>query len=384
MIGVVGFGRMGSGIALVFALKGHTVRAYDSADPNCERGLRSVASACEWLAKRSASVDCDAALRNIRCADSVASAASGADLVMEAVPEDLAIKMAVIEEASKAEERAIITSNTSGLPITLLQRRAVGPGRVAGFHWFNPPYVMALVEVVRGGETDVEVLDRLVEVARSLDKEPVLVMRDVRGFIANRVYRAVRYQAAALFRRGIYGVREIDSALRYRAGFPMGVFELMDYAGSIEIEYYDGARYDEVKSQYPDWEPSPGYERAFKYAWELFAEMYRAGRLGVKTGVGFYTYPGPGTYRKPDLGEEEGSRVDLEMLVAPAVNEALRLIGMGITDRDSVVKAVSLGFNIKTDLFSLVGDLEAALGRARAVLPELEEFYRPALQAGTN
>ncbi len=378
MIGIVGFGRMGSGIALVFALKGHTVRAYDSADPNCERGLKSVAGACEWLAKRSASIDCDTALKNIRCADGVSSAVSGAELVVEAVPEDLAIKVAVIEEASRADERAIITSNTSGLPITLLQRRAARPRRIAGFHWFNPPYVMALVEVVKGEETDAETVDRLVSVARSLDKEPVLVMRDVRGFIANRVYRAVRYQAAALFRRGIYGVREIDSALRYRAGFPMGVFELMDYAGSIEIEYHDGARYDEVRSQYPEWEPSPGYERAFKYAWELFAEMYRAGRLGVRTGVGFYTYPGPGTYKRPELAEEEGRRVDVEVLVAPAVNEALRLIAMGISDRDSIARALSLGFNIRADVFGLVGDLPAALERARRLLPELEEFYRPA------
>jgi len=277
-IGVVGAGTMGSGIAQVAAQNGHAVLLYDVSREFAERGLDKIRSvlARSVEKKRLEPAEAGAVLGRV-VPTAALNALSAAHLVIEAAPEDLALKRDLFAQLDTlCPPESILTSNTSSLSIAALSGATKRPDKVAGLHFFNPPALMALVEVIRGEGTSDATLTTLVAVARRWGKTPV-VARDTPGFIVNRVARPFYLEALRLLGEGVADAATIDRLVR-AGGFRMGPFELMDLIGidvnfavtqSMYRAFFDDARY----------RPHPIQQR-----------MVESGRLGRKAGRGFYEY----------------------------------------------------------------------------------------------
>jgi enoyl-CoA hydratase/3-hydroxyacyl-CoA dehydrogenase len=223
-------------------------------------------------------------------------------------------------------------------------------------------------------------VEALKGLATKLGKEPIVV-KDVRGFLANRLMRTLRYHAMILYMKGMYKVVEMDSALIYKFGLPMGIFYLTDFTGGVQLEYDESKSYFQMKRLYPEFEPNPGYEKAFLESLKLMEMMVKEGRTGVRAGKGFYDYP-PGK-TKPDIPKEAGEGVELVHLISPLVNHAMFMVREGIADRESIDRALKLGFNWKYGVFEYY---EQKLTREEVLrsleylamkVPELREFYSP-------
>ena len=382
---IVGFGTMGSGIAEVFALNGYEVNAYDAYKDVIPRSLESIRwSLGKLREKGSLREDIDTIMRRIHVFDNLSNAAKDVDLVIEAVFEDPKVKHQVYKELENyVGKNVIIASNTSGIPITYLQSVLQNKGRFAGFHWFNPPVLMRLVEVIKGKDTSDETANTLMDLARRVGKEPILVRRDVRGFIANRVFGVLSTQAFILYMRGIYDYKAIDSALIYKLGLPMGVFALTDFTGGIKLSYESRNLLEEIDRVAPETEPSKGLAKARAFVFSLIEKMYKEGRIGIRTGKGFYEYPEPGKWVRPDIPRELADSVNLLDLLAPMVNESLRMERLDICARSDIDKALKLGYNWPRGLFEIYGkeftamDVINALQKLSNLIPDLREFYEP-------
>ncbi|MFC9833688.1 3-hydroxyacyl-CoA dehydrogenase family protein [Rhodococcus sp. NPDC127530] len=277
---VVGAGAMGSQIALVAAFAGHRVRLVDldaEGLTRAERQLRDRMTA--QIAKGRRTVEeVSGAFARLDLHTDLAVAADRVDLVIEAVVEDLEIKRHLFATLGElVAPHTILASNTSSFVPSRLADAAEHPQRFVNLHFFNPALVMKCVEVVRGPETSVDVLTRSVAFVESLGKQPVVLEKEINGFVANRILNAVRDEAIRLYEGGYASVESIDLACRTALGYPMGPFELMDLTG-IDIGYRTKkARYAETGD--PGDLPS-----------RTVTELVEAGHLGRKSGRGFYTY----------------------------------------------------------------------------------------------
>lgn len=278
---VVGSGLMGSGIAAQAALAGFLVTLEDVNEALVARGLENARRALDHAVRKGtvSPPDHDAALGRIETAIGLRRADS-AEIVVEAVPEELAIKHAVFRELDAATSpRALLASNTSSLPITSIAKVVKDPGRVVGIHFFNPVLQMELVEVIPGALTRPEELARATEFARALGKT-VVGSKDSPGFVTSRAVAVLLNEAAWMLYEGVATREDIDAA--YKLGFhhPMGPLELLDLVGidtalSILDVLWDGFH-------------DPKYR-----ACPLLRTMVESGQLGRKTGAGFYRYPPP-------------------------------------------------------------------------------------------
>ncbi|MDR5684285.1 MAG: 3-hydroxyacyl-CoA dehydrogenase NAD-binding domain-containing protein [Armatimonadota bacterium] len=277
-VGVVGAGTMGSGIAHVCAVCGCDVVLYDTTEEFLRRGLYRIARQMDDAVSRnrlSASARDAARARIVPTLD--LNAFAGCDLVIEAAPEDLAIKQEIFRTLDALADDAILASNTSSLSITELAAVTRRPGRVAGLHFFNPAHILPLVEVVRGEATSDETVAALVAFCRRIEKTPV-VAADTPGFIVNRVARPFYGEALRIVGEGLADVATVDSAVRDGGGFRMGPFELMDLIG-IDVNFAVTRSVYEAFFGEPRYRPHPIQRR-----------MVASGRLGRKTGRGFYEY----------------------------------------------------------------------------------------------
>ncbi len=282
---VVGAGVMGRGIALASARAGYATRvlepsasAAESARADIERTLARSVERGETTADAA-----DAALARLTWAAD-AGAASGSDLVIEAVPESVELKAEVYRSlAPHLAQDAVIATNTSSLGITELAATSDRPSRFLGMHFFNPVHRMRLIELVRGRETSEEALSRAEEVARAMGKETVLV-RESPGFVTTRINALIGNEAFAMLEAGIASARDIDKALKLGLNHPMGPFEMIDLVGLdtrlFILEYLHHTLGEKYR-------PNP-----------LHVEYVKAGRLGRKVGRGVYEYPSePGAAR---------------------------------------------------------------------------------------
>lgn len=277
-IGVAGAGTMGAGIAQVAAQAGHQVLLYDVQEAFVERGLANIVSALDKLAAKGKLTAEEAQAAIGRLAPCTEAQDLGAcDLVIEAAPEDLAIKQALfgaVEAAAGPD--CILASNTSTLSIARIAAGLKRPERVCGMHFFNPAPLMPLVEVIRGPATLPEVAETVAALAKAWGKTAVAAA-DRPGFIVNRVARPFYGEALRALGEGLAGADAIDRLAR-DAGFPMGPFELMDLIG-IDVNYAAASSVYEGFFQDPRFRPHP-IQRA----------MVESGRLGRKTGQGYYRY----------------------------------------------------------------------------------------------
>jgi 3-hydroxybutyryl-CoA dehydrogenase len=275
---VIGAGTMGHGIAHAAIAGGYRTRMYDVSDEAVGKGRiaieRIVAKSVE-LGKLSAA-DAGATLERLSTTTSLADAVQDADLVIEAAPERIDLKLALFGEIEQyAPAAAVIASNTSALSITELAGSLKDPARVAGMHFFNPVHRMKLIEIVRALESAPATLEAIEETARRMGKETVLV-RESPGFITTRVNAGLGNEAFYMLMEGVASARDIDKALKLGLNHPMGPFELVDLVGldtrlSI-LEYLQ-------RSMGEKYRPCP-----------LLAQYVKAGRLGKKVGKGVYEY----------------------------------------------------------------------------------------------
>jgi 3-hydroxyacyl-CoA dehydrogenase len=302
---VVGAGTMGHGIAEVAAIAGYKVYVADINDEILRSALEKIRWSLSKLAEKGQIRESvDAVMSRISTlvsvkpdgsfSDELARAASEADMVIEAIPEKLEMKQALFRFIDQHRKgRIIMATNTSSLPITEIAAATTAPELVVGMHFFNPPPLVPLVEVIRGERTADEVVQAVVETAKRMGKQPVLVNKDVPGFIVNRVLARFMNTACWLVAKGKATIQEVDATVRYTLGLPMGAFELADYSG-IDVFYLIAVAMS---------------QRGFKQTpCPLIEQMYKANRLGMKTGIGFYQYPKPGAYARPEIPRDLAAR----------------------------------------------------------------------------
>jgi 3-hydroxybutyryl-CoA dehydrogenase len=270
---VAGAGQMGGGIAQVVAASGRGVTLYDSLPGAGERALERMRGSLEKLAEKGAPHDPDEVLARVELADDLVSA----ELLIEAIVEDAAEKEALFERADGVmPPGAILATNTSSIPITRLAAATRRPDRVVGMHFFNPVPLMALVEVIRGLETSEDTAEAIAELARELGKTPAEA-RDFPGFVANRILMPLINEAAHALMAGVAEVEAIDTIARLGLNHPMGPLALADLIGLDTCVAVMEVLHDGLGD--PKYAPCP-----------LLRQYVQAGRLGRKSGRGFYDY----------------------------------------------------------------------------------------------
>jgi 3-hydroxybutyryl-CoA dehydrogenase len=275
---VLGTGTMGQGIAQVAAQGGHTTRLYDKAEGRAAAAVSSIAAQLEKLVAKGklSAGDRAAALNRLSAAVSPADACSGSDVVIEAVPEDMSLKVAVLEAVlPSAAPGVIVASNTSSLSITELGARLKVPERTIGLHFFNPPPVMELVEVVRGLGTSEDTLERALGFVRGLRKTPIVV-RDFPGFATSRLGVILGAEAMRMLESGVASAEDIDRGMELGYRHPMGPLKLTDLVG-LDVRL---AILEHLQREIGEQFRPPAILRT----------MVRAGKLGKKTGEGFYRW----------------------------------------------------------------------------------------------
>jgi 3-hydroxybutyryl-CoA dehydrogenase len=377
IVGIVGAGTMGAGIAQIGLEHGHEVVLYDVDEEAIERGRLRVR---EGLARRAAKLDLDAdsiddwvdgRLAGLRQAEALVSLASQTDVVIEAALEHLPLKQDIFRALdAEADPDAILATNTSALRVADVAALATRRERILGLHFFNPAPVMALVEVVVTPETDPAVIERAELLLRSWDKTPVR-SADQPGFIVNRVNRPFTIEALRLVEAGEASVEAVDAAIR-DAGFPMGPFELMDLVG-IDVNLaaargvWDGlGRPDRLR-------PSAIQER-----------LVEQGRVGRKSGLGFYRYEAG---RREAVATEFAQAASTlvpssiaERIILAVVNEAWHALGDGVASTSDIDLALRLGAAHPIGPFERTDSLggAGAVAAALEVLAASDDRFAPA------
>jgi len=278
-VAVLGAGTMGRGIAQNAASSGCRVRLFDSSPQAAEAGRDGVDASLARLVEKArlTAVQADQILARIETAAGRAAAVAEADVVVEAAPEDLSLKRTLFAALAKeAPPHAVLGSNTSSLSITRIAEGSGAEARVIGLHFFNPVPVMTLLEVVRGKQTSDETLQRALEFARTLGKEPIVV-EDSPGFATSRLGVLLGLEAMRMLQEGVASAADIDKAMELGYRHPMGPLRLTDLVGlDVRLSIAEHL-HKELKSA--AFEPP-----------QLLREMVKAGKLGRKSGQGFYRY----------------------------------------------------------------------------------------------
>jgi 3-hydroxybutyryl-CoA dehydrogenase len=280
---VIGAGTMGNGISHVFAMKNYKVNLVDVSQEVLDKAFSTISLNLERMIKKEMITEADkkATLGNITLSTELKPAIRDADLVVEAATEKVDLKLNIFRQINElAPSNAILATNTSSISITKIASVTSRPSQVIGMHFMNPVPVMKLVEVIRGYATSDSVTDKVMEVSKDLGKIPVEV-NDYPGFTANRILMPMINEAIYSLYEGVAGVQEIDTVMKLGMAHPMGPLQLADFVGldvclAILRVLHDGFGN-------PKYAPCP-----------LLVNMVTAGKLGVKSGEGFYFYR-PGT-----------------------------------------------------------------------------------------
>jgi len=285
-IAVLGAGLMGHGIAQVAAqVGGFEVSILDINQDLVDKGMRMIgASLAKFVEKGKLTAEqADATMRRIKPTLDLAEAVSGCKLVIEAATEEPKLKLDLYRRiAELVGTDAIVASNTSSISITLLASVTKNPARVCGMHFFNPPQLMSLVEIIRGNKTSDSTVEEVRNFARAMGKETVVCRKDSPGFLVNRVLVPALNEAVFLIQEGVASTEDVDKAIKLGLNWPMGPLQLLDYVGldtTLNISQVFMEEFQDSK-----YRPSP-----------LLKEMVRARKLGRKTGEGFYRWGSPGS-----------------------------------------------------------------------------------------
>jgi 3-hydroxybutyryl-CoA dehydrogenase len=277
-ITVIGSGTMGHGIAHAAMMAGYDTVMYDVAPAAVEKGRRAIDGILDTGVELGKITEAAAAAAKtrVRTTTSLADALDGSRFIIEAAPEQIALKLALLAEIEKlAPSDAVVASNTSSLSLTEMAAVLARPGRLAGMHFFNPVHKMKLVEIVRALESSDETLGAIADVAHRMGKETVVV-RDSAGFVTSRVNAMIGNEAFYMLQEQVASARDIDKALKLGLNHPMGPFELVDIVGlDTRLSVLEFLH----KSLGEKYRPCP-----------LLVQHVKAGRLGKKVGRGVYDY----------------------------------------------------------------------------------------------
>ncbi|HEX8025849.1 MAG TPA: 3-hydroxyacyl-CoA dehydrogenase NAD-binding domain-containing protein [Candidatus Limnocylindrales bacterium] len=385
-VGIVGAGTMGAGIAQVALEGGWDVVLHD---PQPGATARARSRIADGLARRAAKLGADAdgiddwvggRLAGLSVVPSVAAIAAESQLVVEAALEDLELKRGIFRELDAAADAGtILASNTSALSIAKIAEATRRPERVVGLHFFNPAPVLPLVEVVATAATEDDVVSRAIGFVEGWGKTPIRCA-DSPGFIVNRVNRPFTLEPLRLVHAGVATIETVDAAIT-EAGFPMGPFRLMDLIG-IDVNLAAARGLWEGFGRAPRFRPSPIQE-----------ELVAAGRLGRKTGEGFYRYGDGGAVLgtaarfagplrpRPGVEPIEPEAIS-ERVILAIVNEAYRALGDRVATAGDIDLAMRLGANHPFGPFAWAGETglqEVALG-LDGLSDEDADTFRPALE----
>jgi enoyl-CoA hydratase/3-hydroxyacyl-CoA dehydrogenase len=355
-ITVLGAGTMGHGIAEVAALAGYEVNLRDINEELVSDGYEQIEWSLDKLAEkdRISEAERDAAKDNVTPLVDLETAVEDADVVIEAIVEEMSIKQEVYEELDEyAPDQTIFASNTSSLSITDLSEVTDRPEQFCGMHFFNPPVRMELVEVISGAHTSDETMDVIVDLAESMDKTPVRVRKDRPGFIVNRILVPLMNEACWIVEEDVASIAEVDSTTKYGMGLPMGSFELGDQVGNDVSLHVLEYMHDVLGAAY---EPCPLLERKVDNE-----------ELGKKTGKGFYDYEDGGVDIPTDAIREDVT----ERLHAVLANETGKLLAEDVAPIEDIDEAVTLGAAFPKGPGKLCD--EAGLDSIVATLEELQE-----------
>ncbi|SNR16389.1 3-hydroxybutyryl-CoA dehydrogenase [Tenacibaculum jejuense] len=278
-IAVIGAGTMGNGIAHTFAQFGYNVQLIDISQAALDKGLATISKNLDrMVAKEKISAqDKEDTLKNISTFTSVKEGVQYAGLVVEAATENIDLKLKIFKDLDEVcPEDTILATNTSSISITQIAAATSRPEKVIGMHFMNPVPIMKLVEIIRGYNTSDEVNDFIVDLTKKINKVPVEV-NDYPGFVANRILMPMINESIETLYNGVAGVKEIDTVMKLGMAHPMGPLQLADFIGLDVCLSILNVMYDGFKN--PKYAPCP-----------LLVNMVTAGKLGVKSGEGFYDY----------------------------------------------------------------------------------------------
>ena len=344
-ITVLGSGIMGHGIAQVSAMAGYNVVLRDIEQKFLDKAMEKIKWSLDKLVSKEkiSEAECNEIFGRIKPIVDLKDAVHNTDLVIEAVPEIMDLKKKVYAELDKtAGEEVVFASNTSTLPITEIANTISRPTKFIGIHFFNPPQLMKLVEVIPGQETSDDITNLTIDFVKSVNKIPVTCRKDVPGFIVNRLFIPLVHESCYVMERQKIEQTEIDSAVKFSLGFPMGIFELADFTGLDVIHKATIEMHVRDKKVIL---PHPTIEK-------LFNEK----NLGQKSGQGFYKYSDD-KYERIPLSEELAKKCDPTQIIANVLNNAAWLITNNASDIDEIEKAAKLGLGLKKPLFETANEI---------------------------
>ncbi len=375
-VGVVGAGTMGAGIAQIAALGGYETRLHDPVPAALETGIDRMRAALTKGVGKGFWGEREAEEASARAGAAASfDQLCECDLVVEAAPEDLELKRELFASlAETCRPKAILATNTSSLSVTAIGEDVPGPERIVGMHFFNPPVLMKLVEVVSTERSSAAALNATVAVGRRMGRTPIRA-KDSPGFVANRLARPFTLESLRMLAAGVADAATIDRVCRLGGGFRMGPFELIDLIG-LDVNLSVARSFFRQGGEPERWRPSPIQE-----------QLVGEGKLGRKSGSGFYEYgDGPHRDADPDLGVEaptldpgQLTKIDpaapaiLSRLVAQIANEAAFALEEEVGSPADMDTAMRLGFNWPRGPLELTELIGAE--RAAALLDELHERH---------
>jgi len=366
-ITVLGSGVMGHGIAQVSATAGYNVVLRDIKQEFLDKAMEKIRWSLDKLVTKEkiSKEEGDAIFSRITPIVDLNDAVKDSEMVIEVVPEIMDLKKKVYAELDKAANPEVIfASNTSTLPITEIANTTSRPDKFIGIHFFNPPQLMKLVEVIPGEKTSQEITALTQEFVKSVNKQAVLCRKDVPGFIINRLFIPMVHEACYLQDRTGATLEEIDSAVKFKLGFPMGIFELADFTGmdvihkaTIEMHLRDKKVINPHKT---------------------IEKMFDEKKLGQKSGEGYYKYSDD-KYERIELSEELAQKCNPIQLVANVLNNAAWLITNGASDVEEIEKAAKLGLGLRKPLFETAKEIgiQSIVNELNELAQEYGEFYKP-------
>jgi enoyl-CoA hydratase / 3-hydroxyacyl-CoA dehydrogenase len=366
-ITVLGSGVMGHGIAQVSATAGYNVVLRDIKQEFLDKAMEKIKWSLDKLVSKEkiTKQEGDTIFSRITPVVDLTDAVKNAEMVIEVVPEIMDLKKKVYAELDHvAAPEVIFASNTSTLPITEIANTTSRPDKFIGIHFFNPPQLMKLVEVIPGEKTSQQITDLTLEYVKSVNKQAVVCRKDVPGFIINRLFIPLVHEACYLKDRENLSLEEIDSAFKLNLGFPMGIFELADFTGMDVIHKATQEMYLRDKKVI---NPHP-----------LVEKMFDEKKLGQKSGEGFYKYSDD-KYERVALSKELATKCNPIQLVANILNNAAWLISNGASDINEIEKASHLGLGLKKPLFETAKQIgiKNIVDELNKLANKHGEFYTP-------